>query len=50
VKRSTHKILTTHVGSLPDPAGLDRNAPDYPQRLRAGSRQWCSGSATSASM
>jgi 5-methyltetrahydropteroyltriglutamate--homocysteine methyltransferase len=35
VKRSTHKILTTHVGSLPDPAGLDRAAPDYPQRLRA---------------
>jgi 5-methyltetrahydropteroyltriglutamate--homocysteine methyltransferase len=34
VKRSTHKILTTHVGSLPDPAGLDRAAPDYPQRLR----------------
>jgi 5-methyltetrahydropteroyltriglutamate--homocysteine methyltransferase len=35
VKRSAHKILTTHIGSLPDPAGLDRNAPDYPQRLRA---------------
>ena len=34
MKRSTHKILTTHVGSLPDPAGLDRAAPDYPQRLR----------------
>jgi 5-methyltetrahydropteroyltriglutamate--homocysteine methyltransferase len=35
VKRSTHKILTTHIGSLPDPAGLDRAAPDYEQRLRA---------------
>jgi 5-methyltetrahydropteroyltriglutamate--homocysteine methyltransferase len=34
VKRSTHKILTTHVGSLPDPVGLDRAAPDYPTRLR----------------
>jgi 5-methyltetrahydropteroyltriglutamate--homocysteine methyltransferase len=34
VKRSTQKILTTHVGSLPDPAGLDRSAPDYPHRLR----------------
>src|SRR5262247_605315 len=34
VKRSTHKILTTHIGSLPDPQGLDRAAPDYPQRLR----------------
>ena len=35
LKRSTHKILTTHIGSLPDPEGLDRAAPDYPQRLRA---------------
>jgi len=34
VKSSTHKILTTHIGSLPDPEGLDRTAPDYPQRLR----------------
>jgi 5-methyltetrahydropteroyltriglutamate--homocysteine methyltransferase len=34
LKRSTHKILTTHVGSLPDPEGLDRTAPDYPHRLR----------------
>ncbi len=34
MKRSTHKILTTHIGSLPDPEGLDRAAPDYPRRLR----------------
>ena len=35
MKRSTSKILTTHVGSLPDPEGLERTATDYPQRLRA---------------
>jgi hypothetical protein len=35
VKRSTAKILTTHVGSLPELASLDRSAPDYPQQLGA---------------
>jgi 5-methyltetrahydropteroyltriglutamate--homocysteine methyltransferase len=35
VKRSTNKILTTHVGSLPELASLDRSAADYPQQLRA---------------
>jgi 5-methyltetrahydropteroyltriglutamate--homocysteine methyltransferase len=35
VKRSTKKILTTHVGSLPERASIDRAAPDYPQTLRA---------------
>jgi 5-methyltetrahydropteroyltriglutamate--homocysteine methyltransferase len=34
VKRSTTKILTTHVGSLPELASLDRTAADYPQKLR----------------
>src|SRR5262245_47936798 len=34
VKRSTDRILTTHVGSLPEPASLDHAAADYPQRLR----------------
>ena len=34
MKRSTSKILTTHVGSLPELASLDRAAPDYAQRLR----------------
>jgi 5-methyltetrahydropteroyltriglutamate--homocysteine methyltransferase len=35
VKRSTSKILTTHVGSLPELASLDRSAADYPEKLRA---------------
>jgi 5-methyltetrahydropteroyltriglutamate--homocysteine methyltransferase len=35
VKRSTHKILTTHVGALPETSPLDRDAPDYPAKLRA---------------
>ncbi len=26
MNRSTERILTTHVGSLPEPAGLDREA------------------------
>ena len=34
MNRSTSKILTTHVGSLPELASLDRAAPDYAQRLR----------------
>jgi 5-methyltetrahydropteroyltriglutamate--homocysteine methyltransferase len=34
MKRSTHRILTTHVGSLPVPEGLDETAPDYETRLR----------------
>jgi len=34
VRRSTSKILTTHVGSLPEPVTLDRAAADYPQQLR----------------
>src|SRR5882672_6494901 len=34
VKRSTKNILTTHVGSLPERASLDRAAPDYAQTLR----------------
>ena len=34
MKRSTASILTTHVGSLPAPGGLDPHAPDYEQRLR----------------
>ena len=33
MKRSTKKILTTHVGSLPDLAALDKNAADYEARL-----------------
>jgi 5-methyltetrahydropteroyltriglutamate--homocysteine methyltransferase len=33
VKRSTERILTTHVGSLPAPAGLDARAADYESRL-----------------
>jgi 5-methyltetrahydropteroyltriglutamate--homocysteine methyltransferase len=35
VKRSTKNILTTHVGSLPELASLDRAAPNYEQTLRA---------------
>jgi len=35
VKRSTERILTTHVGSLPVPPDLDPTAPDYEARLRA---------------
>jgi 5-methyltetrahydropteroyltriglutamate--homocysteine methyltransferase len=35
VKRSTKNILTTHVGSLPEHASLDRAAPNYAQTLRA---------------
>jgi 5-methyltetrahydropteroyltriglutamate--homocysteine methyltransferase len=34
VKRSTSKILTTHVGSLPELAPLDRAAADHGQQLR----------------
>ena len=33
MKRSTSKILTTHVGSLPELESLDRTAADHPQRL-----------------
>jgi len=35
MKRSTAKILTTHVGALPETSPLDRDAPDYPEKLRA---------------
>ncbi len=35
MKRSTHKILTTHVGSLPEPNGLHAKTPDYEDRLKA---------------
>ncbi len=35
MKRSTHKILTTHVGALPETSPLDREAPDYPAKLAA---------------
>ena len=34
MKRSTNKVLTTHVGSLPELASLDRTAADYPGKLR----------------
>ena len=35
MKRSTTKILTTHVGSLPELAHLDPSAADHDQQLRA---------------
>lgn len=35
MKRSAHKILTTHVGALPETLPLDRDDPDYPARLKA---------------
>lgn len=34
MRRSTHKILSTHVGSLPAPAGLTKDDPDYAPKLR----------------
>jgi 5-methyltetrahydropteroyltriglutamate--homocysteine methyltransferase len=34
VKRSTNKILTTHVGSLPELGPLDKTAADYDAKLR----------------
>ena len=34
MKRSTNKILTTHVGSLPELASLERTAADYHEKLR----------------
>ena len=34
MRRSTDRILTTHVGSLPAAAPLDRADPDYEQKLR----------------
>jgi 5-methyltetrahydropteroyltriglutamate--homocysteine methyltransferase len=34
MKRSTNKILTTHVGSLPQLHALDAAAPDYEARLK----------------
>jgi hypothetical protein len=34
MKRSSQRILTTHVGSLPAPADLSSEAPDYEERLR----------------
>jgi 5-methyltetrahydropteroyltriglutamate--homocysteine methyltransferase len=33
MKRSAQRILTTHVGSLPERVALDRTAADYPTRL-----------------
>ena len=35
MRRSTTAILTTHVGSLPEPDGLDPAASDYEERLSA---------------
>lgn len=35
MKRSTDKILTTHVGSLPYLTEIDKNASDYDAKLRA---------------
>ncbi len=35
MRRSTDKILTTHVGSLPDFVVLDLNAPDHEAKLQA---------------
>lgn len=35
MKRSESKILTTHVGSLPELATIDRSAPNYEATLRA---------------
>ena len=35
MRRSTDKILTTHVGSLPNLVELERTAPDYEERLTA---------------
>lgn len=34
MKRSTNRILTTHVGSLPELTRLDSKAPDYEKKLR----------------
>jgi 5-methyltetrahydropteroyltriglutamate--homocysteine methyltransferase len=34
MRRSTERILTTHVGSLPEPADLDPASPDYDSRLK----------------
>ncbi len=36
MKRSTERILTTHVGSLPAPAPLDRRSADFSRQLREG--------------
>jgi 5-methyltetrahydropteroyltriglutamate--homocysteine methyltransferase len=36
MNRSSTKILTTHVGSLPGLASFDPTAPDYDNKLRAG--------------
>src|ERR1700741_2681412 len=33
MRRSTDKILTSHVGSLPYLVELDKAAPDYPAKL-----------------
>ena len=35
MRRSTDKILTTHIGSLPDFVALDPNAPDHEAKLHA---------------
>ncbi len=35
MKRSSHEILTTHVGALPETALPDREAPDYAAQLKA---------------
>jgi 5-methyltetrahydropteroyltriglutamate--homocysteine methyltransferase len=34
MRRSSDKILTTHIGSLPEVDPLERSAPDYEQKLR----------------
>lgn len=38
MKRSEHRILTTHVGSLPNLSPLDEHAPDYDAKLRVAVR------------
>jgi 5-methyltetrahydropteroyltriglutamate--homocysteine methyltransferase len=39
MKRSTERILTTHVGSLPAPPGLEKGRPDYEERLCVAVRE-----------
>jgi 5-methyltetrahydropteroyltriglutamate--homocysteine methyltransferase len=34
MKRSTDKILTTHIGALPEPNPLDRDTPEYAAKLK----------------
>jgi 5-methyltetrahydropteroyltriglutamate--homocysteine methyltransferase len=39
VRRSTDKVLTTHVGSLPGLSSFDPSAPDYQRKVAAGVAQ-----------